>query len=434
MEATIETGTSILEHPKAQALLEQTSLSAAAVRGCRTHLTRFLCRYLPIFYRKEQRDNAVVMVEGLLSGLERKTCEPIAREHGRPRKPVQFFVGNGAWNDEAVMVELRRHVKQELADPKAVMVLDPSSFAKKGSESCGVKRQWCGRLGKKENCQVGVFLCYASPKGHAPLDRQLYLPQDWAADAQRRDKTHVPPSVGFREKWRIGLDLLDRCSGEGLPHAWVTGDDEFGRCSGFRQALRERGQRYILDTPASTSIRDLQARRPRKQPGTGRKPKLPFVQVRQWVAQQPASAWRTIKVRPGTKQVLQVQVMTRRVQTRQDNRVGPEERLLVVRQQVAAGQWEIYYSLSNAAPSVGGGELAQARAQRHRIEQMLQEGKGQTGLGHYEVRSWVGWHHHMTLALLALWFLLEEKNRLAGKKMSGDDGATGAGNLLESIA
>jgi SRSO17 transposase len=434
MEANIETGTSILEHPKALALLEQTNLSAAAVRGCKAHLTRFLCRYLPIFYRKEQRENAVVMVEGLLSGLERKTCEPIAREHGRPRKPVQFFVGNGAWNDEAVMAELRRHVKEELGDPKAVMVLDPSSFAKKGSESCGVKRQWCSGLGKTENCQVGVFLCYASPKGHAPLDRQLYLPQEWAVDAQRRDKTHVPPSVRFGERWRMGLDLLDRCSKEGLPHAWVTGDDEFGRCSVFRQALRERGERYILDIPASTLIRDVQGRRPSKRPGRGARPKLPFVQVRQWAALQPASAWRKVRVRPGAKQVLQVQVMTRRVQTRQDRRLGPQERLLVVRQQVAVEQWEIYYSLSNAAESVGGKELAQARAQRHRIEQMLQEAKGETGLGHYEVRSWVGWHHHMTLALLALWFLLEEKNRLAGKKMSGDDGTTGTGNLLEPIA
>src|SRR3954452_11602500 len=187
MEAEQETGTSILEHPQAQALLEQAALSTPAVRGCRGRLMRFLQRYLPLFYRKEQRENAVIVVEGLLSGLERKTCEPIAREHGVQRKPIQSFVGSSPWDDEAVMAELRRHVKDELADAGAVLVVDPSGFPKKGTASCGVKRQWCGRLGKVENCHVGVFLCYAAAGGHAPLDRRLYLPADWAADERRRE-------------------------------------------------------------------------------------------------------------------------------------------------------------------------------------------------------------------------------------------------------
>jgi SRSO17 transposase len=197
METEGETGTSILEHPQAQALLEQTTLSSAAVRGCEGRLTRFLERYLPLFYRQEQRENATIVIEGLLSGLERKTCEPIAREHGVHRKPIQSFVGCSTWDDEAVMAELRRHVKEKLADDNAVLVIDPSGFAKKGTESCGVKRQWCGRLGKTENCQVGVFLCYASPKGHAPLDRKLYLPEEWATDEKRREKCHVPAEVIF---------------------------------------------------------------------------------------------------------------------------------------------------------------------------------------------------------------------------------------------
>ena len=434
MEGFVETEASILEHPEAQALLDQATLSPAAVRGCESRLTRFMQRYLPVFYRKEQRENAVVVVEGLISGLERKTCEPIAREHDVHRKPIQSFVGSSTWDDQKVMAELRRHVKEELADPEAVLVIDPSALAKKGTESCGVKRQWCGRLGKVESCQVGVFLCYAAKDGHAPLDRQLYLPEEWAEDAKRREKCHVPPEVVFKEKWRIGLDMVDRCRGE-LPHGWVAGDDEMGRCAEFRSELRQRGERYVLDVPCNTLVRDLEARRPpRKNAGRGRKREVPFVQVTEWAASQPASAWQRVQVRPGTKGPLEVHALTQRVRTRDEQgHVGPEERLLVTRTSVE-GKAKIDYSLSNAGPEVKIEELARAHAQRYRIEQMLEEGKGSAGLGHYEVRSWVGWHHHMTLALLALWFLLTERGRVGEKNLPGRDRAADSGDLLPAVA
>src|SRR3954451_2050766 len=141
MDATTPARTPILDHPEARALLAQATLTPAAVRGCGDRLTAFLGRYLPLFYRKEQRANATVVVQGLLSGLRRKTCEPIAREHGMHRKPVQSFVGSSPWDDEAVMAELRRHVRDELADGGGVLVIDPSAFPKKGDASCGVKRQ-----------------------------------------------------------------------------------------------------------------------------------------------------------------------------------------------------------------------------------------------------------------------------------------------------
>ena len=145
---------SLLDHPEAQALLNDATVSADDVRGCRDRLTRFLNRYLPLFYRQEQRDHAAIVVRGLLSDLERKSAEPIARQAGLPRKNVQYFIGRGEWDDDAVMAEVRRHVVAELADPKAVLVVDGSAFPKKGVESCGVARQWCGRLGKIDNCQV----------------------------------------------------------------------------------------------------------------------------------------------------------------------------------------------------------------------------------------------------------------------------------------
>ena len=139
---------SLLERPEAQALLKDARLSTESVRGCQERLERFLQRYLPWFYREEQRELAKVVIAGKLSGLERKTSEPIANQAGRQRKPVQHFVGAGLWDDEAVLSELRRHVCEELGDPQAVLVLDASAFPKKGTESCGVARQWCGRLGK----------------------------------------------------------------------------------------------------------------------------------------------------------------------------------------------------------------------------------------------------------------------------------------------
>jgi SRSO17 transposase len=435
MEAFEETGTSgILADPRAEALLEDATLSAAAVQGCEKRLTAFVERYLPLFYRREQRENAVVVLEGLLSGLKRKTCEPIAIEHGVHRKPIQAFVGHGAWDDEAVLAELRRHVKEELADPDAVLVIDPSSFVKKGTESCGVKRQWCGRLGKTENCQVGVFLCYAAAGGHAPLDRKLYLPEDWASDEDRRDKCHVPEEVVFQEKWRIGLTMLDHCREE-LPHAWVAADDEMGRCIGFRAELRKRKERYIVDVPSNTQMRDLEVPRPRrKHAGRGRKRETPFVSVKEWMAKQPDSAWEKVEVRPGTKGPLVVEAMTRQVRTRDEkHRLGPEERLLVTRT-VVEGCTKIDYSLSNAGPEVGIEELVRAHAQRYRIEQMFAEGKGSAGMGHYEVRSWTGWHHHMTLAMLALWFLLSQRNRVGGKNLSGSHHAADPSNLFMFVA
>ena len=207
---------SLLDHPEAQALLDDAEVSADDVRGCRDHIARFLKRYLPMFYREEQRGHAAAFVRGLPAAW-RKSVEPIAAQAAIPRKDLQFFVGCGGWDDETVIAELRRHVAQELAEPDGVIVLDPSSFPKKGQDSCGVARQWCGRLGKKENCQVGVFLAYVSSKGHAPLDRRLYLPKDWADDPDRRERCHVPADVTYRKTWEIAHDLLRR-RGPGVPH------------------------------------------------------------------------------------------------------------------------------------------------------------------------------------------------------------------------
>ena len=404
----------LLEQPEAKILLGDATLSVNMVVACRNRLTRFLQRYLPLFYRDEQRELARVVIQGHLSGLQRKTSEPIANLAGRPRKPVQHFVGQGKWDDDAIMAELRHHAREALADSTAVLVIDGSAFPKKGTQSCGVQRQWRGRLGKKDNCQASVFLLYAARAGHAPLDRRLYLPKEWVGDRHRRHKCHIPKSVKFQEKWRIALAELDRC-GPGLPHGWVTADDEFGRVVAFRSRLRQRGERYVVDVPCNTLIRDLGEVPPPKRCLAGRAPKAPFRRVDEWAARQPVSSWQRIYIRPGEKGPLVVQaVEALRVQTKgEEGRVGPQERLVVIRS--LGEEAQTWYTLSNAAAEVPLVEVVFAHGQRHRVEELFEEGNGEVGLDHYEVRSWQGWHHHVTLALLALWFSILERKRIGEK-------------------
>jgi SRSO17 transposase len=403
---------SLLEHPQAAALLREAHIPEDAVAGWPERLAFFLHRYLPRFFRREHREMVPTLLAGQLSDLERKTAEPIARQAGRHRKPVQHFVGAGKWDDEAVLDELRGHVGEELGLADGVLILDGSAFPKKGNDSCGVARQWCGRLGKLDNCQVGVFVGYASRRGQALVDRRLYLPSEWADDSARRRQGHVPEGVIFRTKLDIGLDLLERC--RRLPHGWVAGDDEFGRSAAFRQALRRRRERYLLDVPSNTLVRDLEERRP-----DGRKP--PFERADVWAARQPAGRWRRVVTGAGEKGQRVVRALVALVQTKdEDGRVGRAERLLVTRPVDSADEHR--YALTNARVGVGLAELVRVRHARHRIEELFQRGKGEVGLGHYEVRSWVGWHHHMTLSLLALWYLLLER-REVGEKSPRTDGA-----------
>jgi SRSO17 transposase len=302
-----------------------------------------------------------------------------------------------------VQGQLVEHVAEELGDEQGVLILDPSGFAKKGTESCGVARQWCGRLGKIDNCQVGVFVSYASSQGHTLVAGRLYLPEEWAEDGKRRRKCHVPEEVYFQEKWRIALDLLERVS-PGLPHGWVTGDDELGRVTELRGHLRRQRERYVLDVPCNTLVREIDP-----QQGRG-----PFERIEVWAARQPRQRWKTLTIRDGEKGPLRVQALKRRVQTKEeDGRVGPAETAVVIR--TLGKEAQTSYAVSNAQREEELVELVRAKLTRHRVEEDFQTAKQEVGLGHYEVRSWVGWHHHMTLSFLALWFVVLETKRLKKK-------------------
>src|SRR5262249_42994105 len=212
---------------------------------------------------------------------------------------------------------LARQVGAELGEPDAVLAFDPSAFAKKGDRSVGVQRQWCGRLGKLENCQVGVYLAYVSRLDHALVDTRLYLPREWTRKKKRMSKAGVPSGTRFRTRHELALDMLDE-HGAALPHAWVSGDDELGRCSWFRRALRDRGEQYLLAVPSNTSVRDL-AGDPPAYAGRGRHPKARFGRADRWAAGLPAGAWQTVEGGDAEEGPLAVRVGRGRDQGRADH-------------------------------------------------------------------------------------------------------------------
>src|SRR6266581_827015 len=234
-------------------------------------------------------------LQGLLSDLERKNAEDIATLVDVERAVMQAFIGTVPWDHRPLVTVLVRQVAEQLGEPDGVIAFDPSSFSKRGRHSVGVKRQWCSHRGKVDNCQVGVFMGYVSRHDHALLDFRLSLPEEWARDAQRRAECHVPPEVRYHTRHEQCLEMLDAW-GEQVPHGWVTGDDELGRHTRFRQQLRERGERYVLGVPCNTTMRDLEAPLPEYQ-GRGRRPKAPWQSVIQWRHSLPADAWTHLTVR-----------------------------------------------------------------------------------------------------------------------------------------
>lgn len=401
-------------------LLADAEVDPRIPRGVRPRLERFLEPFVACRQRSEQGAHARDYVAGLLSGLEYKNAESIAYLHDQEREPLQQFLGQSPWDHQPWLTELARPVGQQLGSPDGVLVFDPSAFPKKGTASVGVQRQWCGRLGKIDNCQVGVFLAYVGRTEHALVDVRLFLPREWAKDRRRRARAGVPKAVRFRTRHERALEMLDE-RGPALPHAWVAGDDEMGRCSWFRQELRARHECYLLAVPSNTAVRDLRTPDP-PYSGRGAWPRVPFVRVDRWCAAVPESAWQTIKVRPGEKGPLVVQAVRTLVQPRTGGRLSDVAEFLVVfRERQGDGRWKHDYLLSNGPLGTSVEEFARVFKAEHRVEECLQRAKGEAGLADYEVRTWRGWYHHQALALVATWFLTSEAGR--GKKM--DPGIAG---------
>ena len=241
---------------------------------CSRGLRSLLSRLLQPSLAPSTGADAAEYVTGLMSKLERRTGEGIAYLHDQQRQGIQKFIGELSWDYQPMLLTLATQVGQELGEPDGVIVFDPSGFPKKGTKSVGVAKQWCGRLGKIENCQVGVSMGYVTRKEQAMVNVRLYLPEDWAKDRGRRREAGVPKSIKFQTRHQLALELLAE-SGGVLPHTWITGDDEMGRPSGFRRELRALGQRYLLAVPSNTTVRDIDAPPPAYS-GRGPRRKSPF--------------------------------------------------------------------------------------------------------------------------------------------------------------
>jgi SRSO17 transposase len=390
-----------------RAMLAQAEVTPDAVDGLMGRLHDFARPFADRLDTDQQRRHAREYLSGLLSRLEHKTSEAIAYLHDCERQGLQKFVGLGSWDDAPLLDELASQVGSELGEPDGVIVFDPSGFVKKGTRSVGVMRQWCGRVGKTENCQVALYMAYVSRREHALVDVRLYLPGEWTEDRARCEAAGVPREVRFRTRHELALEMLDR-RGAALPHAWVAGDDEMGRPSDFRRQLRDRGERYLLAVPSNTWVRDLEAPPPAK-PSRGPRPWPPFQRADRWRAKLPQGAWAAIEVRDGEKGPLVVEAVQCRVRARTSSRgTGPEEVLVVTRERQGDGTLKHDYYLSNAGPGVLLVELVRVSRAEHRVEECLKRAKSESGLADYQVRTWRAWHHHQALALLAAWFLNRE--------------------------
>ncbi len=405
-------------------LLIDAEVCTGLLRGVMPRLEEFLQPFLGAMRSAEQKTNAKYYISGLMSDLDSKDVESIAYLHDRERQGLQKFIGQSAWDHRPSLAELVRQVASELGESDGVLVFDPSAFPKQGTESVGVQRQWCGRLGKIENCQVGIYLGYVSRRDHALVDMRLYLPKGWANRRRRRNKVGVPAEIRFRTRHELMLEMLDE-RGSLLPHAWIAGDDELGRSSWFRQELRSRNECYLLAVPSNTLVRDLTAPDPPYR-GRGHRPRLPFTRVDRWCTGIAESAWQTIEVRDGEKGPLRTQAVRRLVQARTEGKASElAEFLVVFRERQEDGTWKHDYLLSCAPLATPLGEFARVFKAQHRIEESLKRAKGEAGLADYQVRTWEGWHHHQTLSLMATWFLTQETRR--GKNPdTGADRSPGA--------
>jgi SRSO17 transposase len=400
------------------------------VRAAAEQLVQFHERFAPLFGKEQAQDHAYDYLKGLMVCPERKSAEPIALLVGHGDvSGLQKFVGAGPWAHDDVMAEVQSLFADELVPSAAgspvgvVGVIDESAFAKKGAHSAGVACQHNGRLGKEDNCQVGVFLIGATPAGSALLDHQLFLPESWCGPTRqaggRRAQAHIPESLPFRTKPRIAAELVRNVAVLGtVALDWVVADDEYGRAGHFLDELEALEQRYVLEVPVTTAVwtADPAGCVP-EHPGRGRKPTNPARDAVRPVgvlaAGLPDLAWRALGVREGALGPLVFEFAAVRVWGMRHRKPGPPCWLLIRRS--LGEEPEFRYYVSNAEAETPLSTLALVACTRCRVEEFFEDCKSYLGMAQYETRSYVGWHHHMTLVGLAHLFVTLARKRLQKK-------------------
>jgi SRSO17 transposase len=403
------------------------------VRAAAEKLVQFHERFAPIFGKGQAQDHAYDYVKGLMTCPERKSIEPIALLVGHGDvSGLQKFINSAPWQYDEVQAELQATFDDELVPSAAdspvgtVGVIDESAFAKKGTHSAGVARQHNGRLGKEDNCQVGVFLIGVTPAGSALLDHRLYLPGPWCEGTTeacaRREKAHIPDDVAFAPKARIAAELVREVEVLGQTHLdWVVADEEYGKAGHFHDAMDELGQKYVLEVPTTTTVwtEDPAGCTPAYS-GRGRRPtaltRAGVRSVAAVAAGLPAGAWRAIKVREGACGPLVFEFAAVRAWAMRDQKPGPPVWVLIRRSLEATP--EIKYYISNGDAETPLKVLALVACTRFRVEEFFEACKSYLGMAQYETRSYVGWHHHMALVALAHLFITLSRVRLKKSRRS----------------
>ncbi len=330
---------------------------------------------------------------------------------------LQHMLSESAWSERAVLDQIAQEASQRLGtDEGTSLIIDESGIPKKGRHSVGVGRQWCGQIGKVDNCQVGVFAALSRDSDVTLIDERLFLPQDWTDDDRRCQAAGIPKAQrGFQRKADLALDMIRHARQQQIGFAWVGFDGFYGSDPGLLRALDQDGEIFVGDVhkdqyfyladpepvvpPPTTS---------RGRPPSALQPQTPALRVDHWTQQQPASAWQRVTLREGTKGPLQVDILHRRVWLWDGQEAQAHLWHLIVRRDVATPT-ELKYSLSNAPAETSVPRLAFMQGQRYWVERALQTGKQDVGLGDYQVRGWRGWHHHMALVMMAMLFQLEER-------------------------
>lgn len=341
------------------------------------------------FVRPESYQRALAYVQGLMGMVKRKNGWQVAEAVGEATPyAIQHLLDRATWDCDGIRDALRAYVSEKLSTPEAIVVIDETGFLKKGSKSVGVQRQYSGTAGRIENCQIGVFLSYASVRGHTLLDRELYVPKSWTDDPQRCREAHVPDSVTFATKPELAQRMLARTLDAGLPVAWVVGDTVYGSARSLRMALEERRQAYALAVTCKEQV-EVQGVRKR---------------VDQFAQALARGDWQILSAGAGSKG-------PRLFAWARIELAAPEtggwQRWLLVRRSLEEGvkPAEMAYVLVFAPTGTSLEEMVEAFGARWTVEQCFEEAKGEVGLDEYEVRSWHGWFRHVSLSMLAMAFL-----------------------------
>jgi len=346
--------------------------------------------------RPEPRRRVKAYLRGLLAPVERKNGWQLA-EHAGERTPdgIQRLLATARWDADAVRDDLRDYVVEHLSDPAAVLVVDETGFLKKGTKSVGVQRQYSGTAGRIENCQIGVFLAYATARGHAFIDRELYLPGEWAADAARRREAGVPEGVAFATKPQLARRMLARALDAGVPFGWVTGDAVYGGDRRLRLWLEERDVPHVLAVKRTEPLWALTDRGPAQ---------IAAAALAAAVPARGPGGWRRLSAGDGAKGPRRYDWARVRIRHLSAAWEPGNGYWLLVRRSLANPTDLAYYVCFGPARATLA-TLVRVAGARWTIEEGFEATKGEVGLDHYEVRRWDGWYRHVTLALFAHAFL-----------------------------